>query len=159
MTGPELDPKGYYTIIMSKLANTYYKDTTIKQKVLGEDKNPKQLFPEKTLISNLQTGHLDAVAAYKHEPIARGLEYVELPPKINLGNPLFSDFYKTTTYHTPNGQIVYGKPIYYSVTIPDPHRNLAGARAFVEMLLSSQGSSILQKDGLNHIKPVVQGTC
>ena len=33
-TDPDLDPKGYYTIIMSKLANSYYKDGNIKQRVL-----------------------------------------------------------------------------------------------------------------------------
>ena len=59
-TDPDLDPKGYYTIIMSKLANSYYNDTSIKQKILGDDKNPKQLFPEETLITTLETGHLDA---------------------------------------------------------------------------------------------------
>ncbi len=72
-TDPDLDPKGYYTIIMSKLANSYYKDPSIKQRILGDDKNPKQLFPEETLITTLETGHLDAIAAYKHEAVARGL--------------------------------------------------------------------------------------
>ena len=47
-TDPQLDPKGYYTIIMSKLANSYYKDHNIKQRILGDDKNSKQLFPEET---------------------------------------------------------------------------------------------------------------
>ena len=123
-TDPELDPNGYYTILMSNLANTYYKDNTIKQTVLGDDKNPKQLFPEETIISNMETGHLEATAAYKHEAIARGLEHVELPPEINLGSPSLSNFYKTATYHLHNGQTVYGEPIYFSVTIPDIYKTL-----------------------------------
>ena len=69
----------------------------------------------------------------------------------------FSNFYKTVTYVPPNGQTVYGEPIYFSVTIPDTYKNLAGAKAFVEFMLSSEGSSILQKEGLNHIKPAIQG--
>ena len=156
-TDPDLDPKGYYTIIMSKLANSYYKDDNIKQRVLGEDKNPKQLFPEETLITTLETGHLDAIAAYKHEAIARGLQYITLPAQINLGNPSFSNLYKTVTYILPSGQIVHGEPIYFSVTIPNTYQNLAGAKAFVKFLLSPDGSSILQRDGLDRIKPVAQG--
>ena len=95
--------------------------------------------------------------AYKHEAIARGLQYITLPPQINLGNPSYSNFYKTTTYTLPSGQTVRGEPVYFSVTIPDTYKNLAGAKAFVKFLLSSDGSSILQRDGLDHIKPVVQG--
>jgi molybdate/tungstate transport system substrate-binding protein len=156
-TDPDLDPKGYYTIIMSKLANSYYKDPNIKQRILGDDKNPKQLFPEETLITTLETGHLDAIVAYKHEAIARGLEYIALPPQINLGNPSLSNFYKTATYTLPSGQTVHGEPIYFSVTIPDAYQNLAGARAFVKFLLSPDGSTILRRDGLDHINPVIQG--
>ena len=108
---------------MSKLANSFYKDGNIKQRVLGEDKNPKQLFPEETLITTLETGHLDAIAAYKHEAIARGLQYITLPAQINLGNPSFSNLYKTVTYILPSGQIVHGEPIYFSVTIPNTYQN------------------------------------
>ena len=143
-TDPDLDPKGYYTIIMSKLANSYYKDPNIKQSILGEDKNPKQLFPEETLITTLETGHLDAIAAYKHEAVARGLHYITLPPQINLGNPSYSKFYRTATYALPNGQTIHGEPVYFSVTIPDTYRNLAGAMTFVKFLLSPDGSTILQ---------------
>ena len=45
-TDPELDPKGYYMIITAKLSNIYYNDSTIKQRILGDDRNPKQIFPE-----------------------------------------------------------------------------------------------------------------
>ena len=48
-TNPDLDPKGYYTILMSKLANWYYKDRNIKQKILGDIKTPNNYFPRKLL--------------------------------------------------------------------------------------------------------------
>jgi ABC-type molybdate transport system substrate-binding protein len=48
-TDPELDPKGYYTVIAAKLANIYYKDQNIKQSILGQDRNPKQVFQKKLL--------------------------------------------------------------------------------------------------------------
>ena len=71
-TDPELDPKGYYAIITAKLANIYYNDSSIKERILGEDRNPKQIFPEEILKTILESGQLDAVVAYKHEASFQG---------------------------------------------------------------------------------------
>jgi molybdate/tungstate transport system substrate-binding protein len=157
-TDPELDPKGYYTVIAAKLANIYYKDQNIKQSILGQDRNPKQVFPEETLKTVLESGQLDAAAAYKHEAIARGLPYITLPSQINLANPAFSDFYKKASYTLDTGETVYGEPIYFSATIPEiTVDNLAGAISFIGFLLSTSGEHILQNQGLNYIKPIIEG--
>lgn len=158
-TDPELDPKGYYVVIAAKLANIYYNDQNIKQKILGQDdRNPKQIFPEETLTTTLETGQLDAIAAYKHEAIAKGLPYIILPSQINLGNPAFSDFYKKASYTLSTGKTVYGEPIYFSITIPEVKvSNLNGAVSFVTYLLYADGEHILQIQGLNYIKPTAEG--
>jgi molybdate/tungstate transport system substrate-binding protein len=157
-TDPQLDPKGYYMVIAAKLANIYYKDQNIKQGILGEDRNPKQVFPEETLKIVLESGQLDAVAAYKHEAIARGFPYITLPSQINLANPAFFDFYKKASYTLDNGETVYGEPIYFSATIPKATvDNLAGAISFVRFLLSIDGEHTLQNQGLNYIKPIAEG--
>ena len=157
-TDPELDPKGYYMVIAAKLANIYYKDKDIKQRILGQDRNPKQIFPEETLTTTLETGQLDAIAAYKHEAIAKGLSYISLPPQINLANPTYSDLYKKASYTLDTGQTVYGELIYFSVTIPEMTvNNLNGAISFVRFLLSTDGEHILQSQGLNYIKPTTEG--
>jgi molybdate/tungstate transport system substrate-binding protein len=158
-TDPELDPKGYYMIIATNLANIYYNNQNIKQKILGQDdRNPKQIFPEETLTTNLETGQLDAIAAYKHEAIAKGLPYITLPSQINLGSPAFSDFYKKASYTLSTGKTVYGEPIYFSITIPEVKvSNLNGAMSFVTYLLSADGEHILQSQGLNYIKPTAEG--
>jgi molybdate/tungstate transport system substrate-binding protein len=49
ITDPELDPKGYNAIIAAKLSNIYYNDNGLKQRILGEDRNLKQIFPEEIL--------------------------------------------------------------------------------------------------------------
>ena len=158
-TDPELDPKGYYMIIAAELANKYYNDSEIKQRILGEDRNPTQIFPEETLKTILEQGQLDAVAAYKHEAVARGLPYITLPPEINLADPTFSNFYRTASYtlENGNGQTVFGEPIYFSFTIPDTAKNLVGATSFTTFILSISGESILEEQGLNFIKPIVEG--
>jgi molybdate/tungstate transport system substrate-binding protein len=157
-TDPELDPKGYYMVITAKLANIYYNDKNIGQRILGQDRNPRQVFPEESLITTLETGQLDAIAAYKHEAIARGLPYITLPSQINLASPTYSDIYKKASYTLITGNIIYGEPIYFSVTIPEATAsNLQGAISFVTFLLSTDSKRILQNQGLNYIKPIAEG--
>ena len=157
-TDPELDPKGYYMIITAKLANLYYADSGIKQRILGDDRNTKQIFPEEILKTILEQGQLDAVASYKHEAIARGLPYISLPAQINLGDPIFADFYRKASYILESGdQIVFGEPVYLSFTIPTTVGNLGGAISFGNFILSTNGKSILQEEGLNPIKPISEG--
>lgn len=157
-TDPELDPKVYYMIITAELANLHYNDTTIKLRIMGDDRNTKQIFPEEILKTILQQGQLDAVAAYKHEAVARGLPYITLPPQINLADPTFIDFYKKGSYTLGNGgQTVYGEPIYFSFTIPTTVKNLDGAISFGDFILTTSGKNILQDQGLNPIKPVLEG--
>jgi len=157
-TDPELDPKGYYMIITAELANLHYNDSGIKQRIMGDDRNPKQIFPEEILKTILEQGQLDAVAAYKHEAVARGLPYITLPPQINLADPTFDDFYKRGSYTLENaGQTVFGEPIYFSFTIPTTVRNLEGAIPFGGFILSTNSKNILRDQGLNPIKPVLEG--
>jgi molybdate/tungstate transport system substrate-binding protein len=156
-TDPELDPKGYYMIMVTRLANIYYNDSTIKDRILGEDRNPEQLLPEESLLTTLEQGQIDASATYKHEAVARGLPYITLPREINLSDPKFSNFYNQASYVLGKGQIVRGDTIDFSLTIPVINKNIDGSIAFVNFLLSEKGISILEKYGLNRIKAVAEG--
>ena len=157
-TDPELDPKGYYMIITAKLANLYYADSGIKQRILGDDRNTKQIFPEEILKTILEQGQLDAVASYKHESIARGLPYITLPAQINLGDSTFADFYRNASYIIESDdQTVFGEPIYFCFTIPTTIKNLDAAISFGNFILSTNGKSILQEEGLNPIKTIAEG--
>ena len=156
-TDPELDPKGYYTIIAAKLSNIYYNDSTIKNHILGVDRNPEQVFPEEVLRSILMSGQIDAIAAYKHEAIAIGLPYVTLPPQVNLGDPRYSNFYIKAAYMIHKNETIMDHPIYFSYTIPTTVKNLDGAKSFGNFLISRQGETILNQVGLNPVKPAVEG--
>lgn len=156
-TDPKLDPKGYYTVIAAKLANIYYSDSTIKDKILGEDRNPKQIFPEEILRSILDSGQIDAIAAYKHEAVSRGLPYITLAPQINLGDSKYSNFYKQASYILHSNQTIIGNPIYFSYTIPTAARNMDGAIAIANFLISPQGKTVPSQVGLNPVNATVQG--
>ena len=156
-TDPELDPMGYYTIITAKLANLYYSNQKIKERILGDDRNPDQIFPEEALKTALESGQIDAAASYKHEAVARGLLYITLPQEINLSNVTFSNFYKQASYTLLSSQTIYGEPILFSYTILKTSRNIDGSIAFVKFLLSEKGQHLLKNDGLNPIKPTIEG--
>ena len=68
-TDPELDPKGYYMLIAAELANLYYNDSGIKQRIMGDDRNTKQIFPEEILKTILEQGQLDAVEPINTKPL------------------------------------------------------------------------------------------
>ena len=57
------------------------------------------------------------------------------------------------------GQAVFGEPIYFSFTIPETVKNLDGAISFVNflLLLATKSEHILESQGLNSIKPVIEG--
>jgi molybdate/tungstate transport system substrate-binding protein len=157
-TDPELDPKGYYGIIVTKLSNIYYNDSSIKDRILGEDRNPKQIYPEEILKTVLETGHLDAIIAYKHEAISRGLLYITLPDEINLSDPAYSDLYKRANYILESDKkIIYGEPVEFSITIPKTVKNIEGAISFVNFVMSENGSQLLESQGLDPIDTIFEG--
>ena len=156
-TDPELDPKGYYIVLAAKLANIFYNDSTIKDKILGADRNPEQIYPEEVLRSILDTGQIDAIAAYKHEAVSRGLPYITLPPQISLGDANYSKFYNQASYIIHSNRTITGNPIFFSYTIPTTVKNSEGAIALGKYLISPQGKLVLGQVGLNPVKAVVEG--
>ena len=71
------------------LSNIYYNNNGLKQRILVEERNLKQIFPEEILNTVLESDQVDAIFAYKHEAISRSLPYITLPLQVNLGNHIF----------------------------------------------------------------------
>jgi molybdate/tungstate transport system substrate-binding protein len=148
-TDPELDPKGISTILLFDLAQQYYKQPDLEQKALGSDENTSQVFPEEELIARLTSGQLDAGVFYLNEAKAANVPYITLPDQINLGNPSMASTYSTVHWTDPKTKKVHkGAPIIYTITIPSTSKNMAGAIAFANFMLSSQGQSIFAADGV-----------
>lgn len=156
-TDPALDPKGYRTLWLFQLDEKRTGDTGETQRILGEANNPKQIFPEEQLVARLQAGQLDAGIFYTIEAIEAGLPSLELPSEINQGDPTLASTYATVSYTDKQGKVFTGTPILYTVTIPSTARNVPGATAFVQFLLSSDGLGLLEKEGLFSVTPVVSG--
>ena len=114
-TDPDQDPLGYRALFMLELASRYYDDaSTLRERIPERE----QVYPETSLISQFETGSIDAAIAYRNMAVERDYEYIELPDQINLSNPQFAEeWYATTSYELPSGREIQGGLISYGSTI------------------------------------------
>jgi len=114
---------------------------------------PEYIRPKETdLIPLLQTGDLDYAFNYLSVAVQHDLEYVNLPDRINLSNPAFTDQYREALVLLDGegpGEYIsrYGDPIIYGVTIPSSAPNPDLAELFLTFLFSPQGRAILDEQG------------
>jgi molybdate/tungstate transport system substrate-binding protein len=151
---PSIDPKGYRTIFMFDLAGKFYNHPEIPR-LLGDARNPAQVFPEIVLLSRLEAGEFDCAIFYKHEAVAHKLPYLTLPPQINLGDQNFAASYAQESYDTPAGEHVVGAPILFTIAIPATVRHEAAALAFTKFVLSSD--ALLAQYGFTTVSHQVGG--
>lgn len=156
-TDPNLDPKGYRALFMARLAGKEYHLKRFKQRVLGSDGNPAQVFPEEVLVSRMLTGQLDAAVFYLSEAKALGIPYIALPARINFGSLRYRRLYATQHFTTTQGVTITGAPIEFTITIPTTVRNEPGAEAFVRFVLSKRVRGIAARNGLLPVKTMVGG--
>jgi molybdate/tungstate transport system substrate-binding protein len=155
-TDPAADPKGYRVLLVLELAEKFYKQPGLSQKLLGDQENPDQILPEESAIARLETGDIDALWVYSTEAASRGYDVIPLPPDIDLGEPAHASDYATTSV-TVAGKTYRGAPIVYAVTIPTSAHNPAGGAAFVAFLVGPQGRALQKKAGLVSIAPMLGG--
>ena len=109
-TDPNIDPQGRDFIYMLELAQMYYhlpKDTV--SKILGTSDcgtaNSSQIYAESSLDATLQSGQLDASSAFITQAVELHLDYIKLPPQINLADAAMANQYaKATVTIKPPGQ-------------------------------------------------------
>ncbi len=143
-TDPMTDPQGRNIIYTFQLAETYYKQAGLAQKVLGDTINTTQIFSEPTVEARLQSGELDAASAYKIQPGPFNLPFIELPDDINLGNQSMHERYQQAsltlaerTYH-PEALVYYA-----AVITGSAHADKA--TAFVRWLSGAGGQAIFKQ--------------
>jgi len=114
-TDPDQDPLGYRALFTLELASRYYDDAPALHEQIPRR---EQVYPETALVSQFETGAVDAALAYRNMAVERGYEYVELPAQVDLSNPEYAeDWYTTVSYELPSGQEIQGDTIGYGATI------------------------------------------
>jgi molybdate/tungstate transport system substrate-binding protein len=143
-TDPMTDPQGRNIIFTFQLAEIYYKQAGLTQKILGDTINTAQIFAEPTVEARLQSGELDAASAYKIQPRPFNLPFINLPDEINLGNQSMRDRYQQASLTLADKTLHPEALVYYAAIITgSPHADKADA--FVKWLTSPNGQAIFRQ--------------
>ncbi|MBV8116993.1 MAG: substrate-binding domain-containing protein, partial [Candidatus Eremiobacteraeota bacterium] len=122
-TDPKLDPKGAYTLEAMRM----FAGPSGERRILGDDENPAQTFPEQDLLVRIETGQADVGFFYKTEAIARSLRFMPLP-----------------------GAAAMSEKITYVIAIMNSAAHPAHAKAFQDFILTGNGRRILESSGLEY---------
>ncbi len=182
VSDPRFDSCGYRAFMMCQLAELHYHDELIFEAVVGdfspaitvEEKSgmhtivvPEVLRPKKislrgssvALLATLQSGDIDYAFMYQSVAEQYGLEFIELPPEIDLSSADHSDYYNRVScrlsfqrFATVEPEFI-GQEIVYGLTVPGnaPHPELAAE--FIAFILSPEGQEILTQTNQPALNP------
>lgn len=150
---PNLDPCGYRSLMVMQLAEIFYNQEGLYQKLL-EKRNDKNIRPKSVeLVNLLKTGHLDYAFEYLSVAVQHDLKYVQLDDHINLGNYKYDSMYKMAKVEVsgkkPGTKITKtGKSCTYGVTMIKDTAHREAAITFLSYLLDPEkGLKILDNMG------------
>lgn len=150
---PKLDPCGYRTLMVLQLAEKFYKEPGIYNEILrnsgGRFVRPKSV----ELLALLELGEIDYAFEYLSVAKQHKLNYVTLPPEINLSEYSFEDYYKNAVVII-EGDTVRGEPVLYGIAVLKNSRNKNEAMTFIKFLFN-EGKKILNKSGQPPLPEVV----
>ena len=172
-SNPNMDPCGYRAMLVTKLAEDYYKIPDLYNKLFSygdsytvdeENKDKVVVKPaESELLKLLEEDKYDYLYIYKSVAQQHHLEYITLPKEISLKDNEFSEFYETASFNIngkePNSFITKkGDSMIYGITIIENENlqlNKKGAIKFVNFVLSQEGQKIMMDNGQGVINPSV----
>lgn len=172
-SNPNMDPCGYRSMLVTQLAEDYYKQPDFFKKLFGygesytggeEDTKKVIVRPKETdLLGLIEAGMYDYLYIYKSVAEQHGLKYITLPEEVSLKSAKLANDYKRATFKI-NGKkpgtwiTKKGGPMVYGITVAQNGKspvNKEGAILFVNFILSSEGQAIMTKNGQGVINPPV----
>ena len=151
---PALDPNGYRSIIVMRLAEQYYKQPGLADRLIANSSAHLVRPKEVDLMGLLQAGEIDYAWSYESVAQAAGLRYVTLPRAIDLSDPMRSADYARASVKIPGSSPrdsveIEGEPILYAFTVPRdaPHKILG--EKFAAFLVSDVGKRIIAREHLD----------
>jgi molybdate/tungstate transport system substrate-binding protein len=139
---PNLDPLGYYTILVCGLAEEHYGLPGLRRKVLGDDMNPDQV--GRVSLTGLADGSIDAMFLYRSAAIGKPFGMIDLPDAINLSDAGSASTYAHAHFTTRDGHEFRGTPISFSATVLGSARDRVAGVRFVDFLVAPAGQEIVQ---------------
>jgi molybdate/tungstate transport system substrate-binding protein len=158
-TDPATDPQGQNIVFTMLLAENFYKQTGLADRILGGYQNPQQIFTEPSLLSRLEAGQIDASSGYLSATRSHNLPYIELPDEINLSNPAMeSEWYKNVQFSIalPSGKVatLNTQPLVFYATALKDSKQPVLAEKFVQFLESPEGQKLLENNSYSPPKGV-----
>ena len=188
LSDPRMDAVGYRTLMACKLAEFHYGADNILRDAIGRSMGnaitsrvvaggslitvPELLEPSDNhvslrgasmqLIALLESGDIDYTFEYKSVVVQHDLDFIELPPRVNLGDSSLADFYSRVTVKidfrrfktvTPEFK---GVPIGYGLAIPQNSLQKEAAAEFIRFVLGPEGRRIFEEQ---HHPPLVPPEC
>lgn len=180
MADPRFDSCGYRALMVLQLEEYLTGQTTVFENVLmGRFKTPittieegdrtiihvpeiLQTKPDSDihirsysvqLIALLESGDVDFAFLYETVAKQHNLEYIELPPEINLGDEKYNADYNQVSVlldfqrFASVPPIFTGEAIAYGLTIPNNAPHPDWAEKFIEFLLGPEGKAIMEENG------------
>jgi molybdate/tungstate transport system substrate-binding protein len=151
---PALDPNGYRSIIVMKLAEQFYKQPGLADRLVANSSAHVVRPKEVDLMGLLQAGEIDYAWSYESVAQAAKLPYVTLPRAIDLSDPARVAEYAQATVRIPGNSLedsveIKGEPILYAFTVPRnaPHKALG--EKFAAFLVSDTGKRIIAREHLD----------
>lgn len=156
-TDPATDPQGQNIVFTMLLAQNFYKQPGLVDKVLGPVQNPQQILAEPSLLSRLEAGQLDASSGYLSAVKSRHLPFIKLADEINLSNPdMDAKWYKTVKFDItlPSGKVstLNTQPLVFYASVLNDSKQHALGEKFVQFLLSPKGQKMLEDNGYSQPK-------
>lgn len=157
---PNADPCGYRTLLVWQLAERYYKQKGLYNKLDKACPPSNVRSAEVELIALLEAGQIDYLFIYRSVAEQHKLPYITLPTEINLKDEEYASYYRRAkldiTGSKPGTVITkQGEPMIYGFTIPKTVENREGALLFAQFILSPEGKRIMEQNGQPFLKPVV----
>lgn len=151
-TDAAIDPQGQNIIFTLLLAQNYYAQPGLAERILRGYQNPQQIFTEASLLSRLEAGQLDASSGYLSAARSHHLPFIRLPDEINLSNPeLAAKWYKAVQFSIklPSGKqaTLSTQPLVFYAAVLKNSKQPALAGKFVQFLQSPEGRKMLADNG------------
>lgn len=154
VSNPNSDPAGARAWLLLEMASYLYSghgSGYYGQRMISFDSN-RTASNAAELVAPLEQGEIQFLFIYRSSAIAKHLGYISLPPQINMGSPLYANFYSKFTYNLASGA-VSGAPIYLYVSVPSNAPDRSRAEAFVVFCVSDAG--YLSRFGLTPLAPAL----
>lgn len=157
---PNSDPCGYRAVLTMKLAEKHYEKDGLYELFRANTKKKNIRPKEVDLLAMIETGELDYLFIYRSVAEQHRLNYVPLPPEVNLVSNdmagIYSEVFIDITGKKP-GELIRkkGAPMVYGVTIPKSVKHKEWAAKFINFIFSDTGRKIMNSNGQPVLKSPV----